>query len=95
MSGKVPDINNAMDNLFGEGVVKCLDGLDMTFTYLIGDEEIVGFIREIIDRDLLPRPASVGINVVLDDNSDAWGFGDNFENFGNGNFNDGVIYNGV
>lgn len=91
MSGKVPDINKAMARLFGPGEIVCLDNLNMGFTYVIKSEALVGFIYEIRARDLFPRPAAVSINLILDDNADSWGFGDSFENFGNGNFYDGVI----
>lgn len=91
MSGSVTDINKSMVRIFGAGEVKCIDALDMNFVYLIGSTELVGFMREIKTRDLLPRPASVAIRTVLNENTNAWGFGESFENFGNGNFYDGEI----
>lgn len=91
MSGTIPNINESLDNLFGEGQLRVLDNLDMGFVYLIGSAELVGFIAEIRARDLLPRPAAVSVSVILDDNSDAWGFGEHFENYANGNFNDGTL----
>lgn len=91
MSGTVPDINDALAMIFGEGEIRALDNLNMGLVYLISSEQLVGFIREIKDRDLLPRPAAVRADLVFDENALAWGFGDNFENFGNGNFYDGAI----
>lgn len=91
MSGTIPGINDALARIFGEGELIALDGLDMSIVYLIGSIEIVGFIREILDRDLLPRPAAVGVGYIIDDDSDAWGFGEHFENYENGNFYDGII----
>lgn len=91
MSGSTRDTNAALKRIFGADQLVCLDGLDMTLTYLIKDEEIVRFIREVRDRDLLPRPAAVGIKLVNNANVESWGFGDEFENFNNGNFYDGAI----
>lgn len=91
MSGSVPDINDALARLFGAGQIVALDNLNMGLVYLISSEELIGFIREIRSRDLLPRPAAVSVETVLDDNTDAWGFGDFFENFDNGNFYDGQL----
>jgi hypothetical protein len=91
MNGTVPGINDSLARIFGEGEVRCLDGLDMNFVYLISSTELVGFMREIKIRDLLPRPAAVAIKSVFDENATGWGFGENFENFSNGNFNAGEI----
>lgn len=91
MSGSVPEINSAMARIFSPGAIVCLDGLDMTLSYLINSEPLLSFISQIKARDLLPRPAAVSIKTVIDASTDAWGFGDNFENFDNGNFYDGAI----
>lgn len=91
MSGNVRDINRRLTVLFGPDKIVCLDGLDMNLVYLLSDETLIGFIREIKNRDLLPRPAAVSVDTVLNANIDAFGFGDNFDNFDNGNFYDGEI----
>ena len=91
MSGSTRDTNAALKRIFGESQLVCLDGLDMTLTYLIQNEDIVSFIREIKSRDLLPRPAAVGVKLVNNANVESWGFGGEFENFNNGNFYDGEI----
>ena len=91
MSGKIPDINQALSGLFGPDEIIALDGLQMNIVYLVKSEELIRFIQEIKSRDLLPRPAAVSVTTVLDINTDAWGFGDEFENFDNGNFYDGEL----
>lgn len=91
MSGSTRDTNQALKRIFGEGQIVCLDGLDMNLVYLIKDENITSFIREIKNRDLLPRPSAVGVKSVVDANVESWGFGEEFENFNNGNFYDGEI----
>ena len=91
MSGSTRDTNIALKRIFGENQLVCLDGLNMSLTYLVQDEGIVGFIREIRNRDLLPRPAAVQVSLINNANVSSWGFGDEFENFDNGNFYDGEI----
>lgn len=90
MSGSVFDINRAMINLFGENKIICVDNLNMTLTYLIYDQNLIDLVNELRARDLLPRPAAVGIK-VKNANIKAFGFGSAFINFNNGNFYDGTI----
>lgn len=89
MNGSVQQINQALGKIFGEGIV-CIDNLDMSFTYIVYDDNLNSIIREIYSRDLLPRPACIKISVVLNDVV-PFGFSENNENFGNGNFNSGAI----
>jgi hypothetical protein len=90
-NGSIVNTNMALDRIFGECQIYALDGLDMTWTYTVRNTDIIGFIREIKQRDLLPRPAAVKIAVVLNANVRRFGFGSNNYNFGNGNFITGVI----
>lgn len=91
MSGVTPEINKAMARTFGKDQVVCLDNLKMGFVYVIRNPDIINFIREVKNRDLLPRPASVKVDVVLNGNVKRFGFGSNFFNFGRGNFITGEI----
>lgn len=91
MSGSVVDINQALDRIFGTGAIYCLDNLEMGFVYIVQDQSIITFIREIRNRDLLPRPAGINIDKVLNSNVKRFGFGSNFFNFGRGNFITGEI----
>jgi len=91
MNGSTRDTNAALARIFGADKITCLDGLDMTLTYVVKNQDIVDFVEQLVARDLLPRPSGVGVKVVLNANVKQWGFGSNFKNFGNGNFITGVI----
>lgn len=83
--GAIPETNRFLSSLFGQGLVYALDGNDMTMTYVNTERLASELRRAIIDFDLLPRPASVGIKYV-DGSLDSWGFSDSSQNFDNGNF---------
>lgn len=91
MSGSTRDTNAALKRIFGEDQITCLDGLDMTLTYIVKNPDIIGFIREVKNRDLLPRPSAVGVKLVLNGNVKRFGFGIHNKNFNNGNFITGAI----
>ena len=91
MSGSVPDINIALKRLFGADQIYCLDSLNMELVYLIVSTDLIDLFEEINNRDLFPRPAAVSTKATIYEDEDAWGFGEYFENFSNGNFYDGVL----
>lgn len=81
--GSVPYANFVMQQVFGFGYV--VDNLDMTATYVFPTRFDAQLLTMILQFDLLPRPAGVGINIIyLSD--PVWGFGPNLENFNNGPF---------
>ncbi len=84
------EINKKMTELFGFRAVYVLDNLDMSYTYVISDSELLSFISVIQDYDLLPRPNSVSVNVVIGSNPTPYLFGSSRDNFGNGNFHIGI-----
>jgi len=91
MGGPIIQINKAMANIFGAGVIIASDTLRMEFIYQVNDQAIINFIREIRNRDLLPRPIGVGASDVRIKASGAFGFAEDDENFFGGNFYDGSI----
>lgn len=84
------EINIKMTELFGFRSIYVLDNLDMSYTYIINNPELRAFISVIQDYDLLPRPNSVSISVVVGSNSTPFLFGSSRDNFGNGNFHIGI-----
>ena len=64
MGGTTNQINIAMKNIFGEGVILVNDTLEMEYIYRINDVQIVDFIREIDSRDLMPRPVGISISYI-------------------------------
>jgi len=79
--GTIPEINNALNIVFGEGVY-CRDNLDMTITvvFTFTPARDVRFIIE--NYDLLPRPSAVELDFVTEiDVGTAFGFGPDDENF--------------
>lgn len=91
VSGSSTSINQSLYRIFGGKVMTCIDNRDMTFTYLLYDTSVSGFAIELYNRDLLPRPAGIDIELVLKAGVKAWGFGSNRANFNNGNFYNGKI----
>lgn len=83
------EINKKMTELFGFRSVYVIDNLDMSYTYVISDPQLISFISVIQDYDLLPRPNSVSVDVVIGSNSTPYLFGSFRDNFGNGNFHIG------
>lgn len=69
MSGNVADINAALANIFGAGIMWAENNLDMSMTYYVAESFDVDFAGELRDRDLLPRPTTVkidGVNVYYE-----------------------------
>lgn len=89
MSSSTAEINRKLADLFGYRQVYALDNLDMTYTYIINDVELVNFISVLKSYDLLPRPNCVSVDVVIGSSSTPYLFGDKRYNFGHGNFHTG------
>lgn len=75
------------DNAFGfTGTIYALDYLDMTMAYVITTDDFpFQLLNAILELDLFPRPAAVGIRYILN-GQNIWGFGQFYQNFGNGTF---------
>lgn len=81
--GSVPFANKALQDVFGTGYV--LDRLDMTATYIF-PTELSSSVRLVLEYyDLLPRPAGVKINILIDPGK-VFGFDPFYQNFENGSF---------
>lgn len=83
----IPEINSFLKNIFGsQGVVYVIDSYDMsfiTFLFTFTPNSQLQFILE--NYDLLPRPAAVGANWVVQ-TEPSFGFGPYNLNFTNGQF---------
>ena len=77
------------DNTIGyTGTIYALDGLDMTMVYVLTANDFPpDLLQAILDLDVFPRPAGVGIRIIIG-NDAVWGFGIYNQNFENGNFID-------
>lgn len=74
------------ENINYTGTIYALDNLDMTMTYIFTEPDFpVDLFEAIVDLDLLPRPAGVGIKFI-NDTLNIWGLGAFNQNFTNGNF---------
>lgn len=81
--GSAPYANLAMRNVFGMGYA--LDPGDMTVTYVF-PVEMPSQIRLVLEQfDLLPRPAGVKVNILIDPDA-VFGFDPYYQNFNNGGF---------
>lgn len=85
-NGTAKDINKALANVFGSlGNVYVRDNLDMTITYVFNFQPSSQLQFVLEKYDVLPRPAGVGSDVVVEILS-YWGFSSTDETFDNGNF---------
>ena len=81
--GSIPFANYTLREVFGYGYA--LDGLDMSMTYVF-PAELSSQVRLVLEEfDLLPRPAGVKLNIVVDPGKE-FGFGPFVQNFNNGPF---------
>ncbi|ANY17225.1 DUF2612 domain-containing protein [Bordetella pseudohinzii] len=80
-----PNINLALEAVFGAGKVFVFDHYDMTATFLFSSTPDYRLRRLLEQTDILPRPSTVGIKWAVQVRP-AWGFGPNHLNFSNGNF---------
>lgn len=84
--GSVDHINAFLAHLFGDqGRAYVLDNLDMTATYIFAFQPTPQVLFVLEQFDLLPRPAGVGIQVLVNP-GDSFGFDPYYQNFENGNF---------
>lgn len=81
--GSVPHTNFVLQTVFGQGYV--LDNHDMTATYVFQNPLAPQILTVIEEFDLLPRPAGVGINMVILTDP-YFGFGPDNMNYENGQF---------
>lgn len=81
--GSVPHSNYVLQQVFGMGYV--LDREDMTATYVFPQALPSGVLAVLQEFDLLPRPAGVEINILIDP-ANVFGFDPYYQNFNNGTF---------
>lgn len=81
--GTAPHTNFVLREVFGGGYV--LDPEDMTCTYVFSSAVSPAVLTVIEDMDLLPRPAGVGINILVDPGL-VFGFDPYYQNFEHGGF---------
>lgn len=81
--GSAPYANYVLQQVFGTGYV--LDPEDMTCTYVFPVALPQAILTVIQDLDLLPRPAGVQINILVDPGK-VFGFDPFYQNFENGGF---------
>ena len=103
--GVVGDINTYLNFLVGllgpsigfTGAMYALDGLDMTMTYVLTNNTFpANLLQILIEEDILPRPAGVGIKEVIIIEGVTFGFNsippeNDYTNFGFGNFFSGFF----
>lgn len=86
MRPTTPNINRALENVFGVGKAFVFDNYDMTtVTFMFSSTPDYRLRRLLEKTDILPRPSTVGIKWAVQVRP-AWGFGPNHLNFENGNF---------
>lgn len=85
--GAVPEVNEFLRYVFGEGQVYVADSNEMVIAYVFQQGVLTSAVESVLrDFDILPRPAGVRVNLVIQGDADGWGFGRYHENFDNGNF---------
>lgn len=87
MHGSRTDINKNLCRIFGAGEVIYIDLENMNCNYIIQDIEKEKFILDLIELDLLPKPAGVNIAQVIVGGKNLIGFTDINKNFNRGIFN--------
>lgn len=86
MRPTVPNINRALSEIFGPGIVEVIDGYDMLYaTYFF--QQTPGYkLRRLLEKtNVLPRPSTVGVRWVVQA-PPVFGFGEHHLNFNNGPF---------
>lgn len=81
--GSAPHINYVLREVFGDGYV--IDHMDMTASYVFPMALPSGLQAILQEFDLLPRPAGVEINILIDP-AGVFGFDPYYLNFNNGGF---------
>lgn len=90
MRSSTYEINVKLTELFGFRQVYALDNLDMSYTYIVNNPELISFVSIIEDYDLLPRPNCVSVDYIIGSNSTPFLFGEQRDNFSRGNFHIGI-----
>ncbi|MNV75731.1 hypothetical protein D3C71_1690430 [compost metagenome] len=86
MRPTAPNINRALESVFGPGSASVFDNYDMTTVTFMFTSAPDYRLRRLLEKtDILPRPSTVGIKWSVQVRP-SWGFGPNHLNFGNGNF---------
>lgn len=86
MRPTVPNINRALSEIFGPGVVEVIDGYDMLYATYFFQQTPDYKLRRLLERtNVLPRPSTVGVQWVVQTRP-AFGFGEHHLNFNNGSF---------
>jgi len=81
--GSVPHANYVLKTVMGTGYL--LDRYDMTITYIFPTALPSGVQLILEQFDLLPRPAGVKVNILIDPQN-VFGFNPYYLNYGNGTF---------
>lgn len=86
MRPTIPNINRALEIVFGTGEVFVVDSYDMTYVTYMFTRTPNYKLRDLLNRtDALPRPSTVGTKWIVQPRP-AFGFGVHHLNFENGNF---------
>ncbi|EFF76110.1 DUF2612 domain-containing protein [Achromobacter piechaudii] len=85
MRPTAPNINLALDSVFGPGSASVFDHYDMNITFMFTSTPDYRLRRLLERTDILPRPSTVGVQWAVQVRP-SWGFGPNHLNFENGNF---------
>ncbi|MEJ2896633.1 DUF2612 domain-containing protein [Bordetella avium] len=86
MRPTVPNINKAIEDVFGPGAAFVVDSYDMSIVTFMFSAAPDYRLRRLLERtDILPRPSTVGVAWQVQTRP-AWGFGPNHLNFENGSF---------
>jgi len=63
--GTLPEINSALRLIFNHNVF-AVDSYDMSSFYMVSTEQLTADVQYVLEKyDLLPRPAGVGIEVIV------------------------------
>lgn len=86
MRPTVPNINQALANVFGPNSAYVADSYDMNLVTFFFLQTPDYRLRRLLEKtDILPRPSTVGVGWKVQVKP-SWGFGPNHLNFDNGNF---------
>lgn len=85
MRPTVPNINTALEHVFGPGAAVVVDNGDMTMTYFFFSQPANNMRDLLNNTDALPRPAGVLVTWQVQPR-EAWGYGAAHLNYEQGNF---------
>src|SRR5690554_6298299 len=86
MRPTVPNINRALEDILGPGIVEVIDEYDMLYATYFFQRTPDYKLRRLLERtNVLPRPSTVGVQWVVQVRL-AFGFGEHHLNFNNGSF---------